>query len=261
MTLSPEFSTDGYHALLASAQMRGYRVVRMDQSFESEQKTLILRHDIDFSIECALDMARLEHALGVTATYFLMVSSEYYNLFCEPYRNAVAEIASLGHEIGLHWDSRFLPEDESKRPEFLSAQLALLESISGQKVVSASQHIPTDTPPFDIQPYVANNAYSQRFNARFSYVSDSSMQWREITPAHLISQDKEIQFLAHPLWWMSEGANQIEKLKHALSRSNATTHRYADDYLVYMQKVLDDRAKYDAYFRDSQDSIASKAGV
>jgi len=30
--------------------------------------------------------------------------------------------------------------------------------------------------------------------------------------------------------------------------------------LVYMQKVLDDRGTYDAYFRESQQSLAKKSG-
>ncbi len=257
MNFYPSFSPEGYRALLAEAQARGYRVSGLHEAFAHETKTMVLRHDIDFSIECANDMAALEHELGVQATYFFMVSSEYYNLCCEPYRAAVHKIADMGHEIGLHWDSRFLPDDEAARPDFLQAQLTLLESMSGQAVVSASQHIPTDTPPFDIQPYVENNAYSPRFNARFTYVSDSSMQWREITPLHLMAQGKEIQFLAHPLWWMSHGTTQREKLTHALSRSHAVTQTHAEEYLVYMQKVLDDRATYDRYFLETQQKLTT----
>ena len=47
-----------------------------------ESNYLILRHDIDYSPAAALRMAELEANLGVKATYFILFSSSYYNLFC-----------------------------------------------------------------------------------------------------------------------------------------------------------------------------------
>lgn len=49
-------------------------------------------------------MAALEAALGVRATYYVMVRSPYYNAFSLEVRTAVQMIAHYGHEIGTHVD-------------------------------------------------------------------------------------------------------------------------------------------------------------
>ena len=41
---------------------------------------MILRHDVDLSLDAALRMAELEAEAGAAATYFLMTRSEFYNL-------------------------------------------------------------------------------------------------------------------------------------------------------------------------------------
>src|SRR5213075_2207995 len=41
---------------------------------------LLLRHDVDMSLDAALAMAELEAERGVAATYFLMTRGEFYNL-------------------------------------------------------------------------------------------------------------------------------------------------------------------------------------
>lgn len=248
----PDFSADGYRYILTQAQERGYRLVRIDEAFASEERSLILRHDIDFSADCAVAMAELEAAIGARATYFFMTSCEYYNIFSEPGRAALQKIRALGHEIGLHWDSRTLPEDTAQHPGFLRAQLTMLAAAAGAPIRSASQHIPTDTPPFDIAPYIEFNAYSATFNERFTYVSDSSMQWREVTPLHHIAEGKDIQFLAHPVWWMAEGRTQDDKIRAAMRDTGAQMQHCAEEYLLYMKKVLADRARYDAYFVQTQ---------
>lgn len=252
----PEFSPDGYLGILTFAQEKGYRLCRIDEAAASEERTMILRHDIDFSVDLAFEMARLEADIGARATYFFMTTSEYYNVFSEPYREILRQIVSLGHEVGLHWDSRALPSNPAQHPEFLRSQLILLSAASGSPVRSASQHIPTDTPAFDIGPYVENNAYSKRFNTRFAYVSDSSMAWREITPLDLIDAGKDIQFLSHPIWWMSEGSIQDDKILSFSRSLSAKIQDYSREYLVYMKKILNDRQLYDNKFLNNIEKIA-----
>ena len=42
---------------------------------------VILRHDIDCSLKAALKMAKIEDDLDVTSTYFILLTSEFYNPF------------------------------------------------------------------------------------------------------------------------------------------------------------------------------------
>ncbi|WP_214041481.1 hypothetical protein [Methanoculleus sp.] len=60
-------------------------------------RTVVLRHDVDRKPENALKMAELEHALGVTSTYY----------FRHPYTfipEIIEQVLSLGHEVGYHYE-------------------------------------------------------------------------------------------------------------------------------------------------------------
>lgn len=74
------------------------------QNCYDNQKVVILRHDIDFTIDKALDMAKLEHNNGVSSSYFVLLCTDFYNVFSKISRKMLLEIKSLGHNIGLHFD-------------------------------------------------------------------------------------------------------------------------------------------------------------
>ena len=59
-----------YRGLLESARTAGYDWASFDR--HPRRGDLFLRHDVRISLEAALEMARVEHELGVRATYLLM---------------------------------------------------------------------------------------------------------------------------------------------------------------------------------------------
>lgn len=59
-----------------------------------------LRHDMDNMFRPSLELARWEHDRGYRATYFVLHDAPYWD---DPgLRDGLEEIASLGHEIGIH---------------------------------------------------------------------------------------------------------------------------------------------------------------
>ena len=40
-----------------------------------------MRHDIDYCVDKALEFAILEHEMGISSTYFVLVTSDFYNIF------------------------------------------------------------------------------------------------------------------------------------------------------------------------------------
>lgn len=249
------FSKDGYLRLLKTVMENKYSILPMREAHRCSDPAMILRHDVDFSIDLALEMARIEHHLGIRSTFFFMTTCDYYNVFSAHGRSALIEINSLGHEVGLHWDSNFLPENKDDQADFFKAQLRMLSSVTGQEVLSASQHIPTDTPIFDISPFVKINAYSKSVNDRYGYVSDSSMSWRQYTPLDFLAKKVSFQFLAHPIWWMADGSTQAEKINFFMTTLCNQKIELANSYLLYMNKVLDSRDLYDERFRTVQGSV------
>ncbi len=112
--MSCAFDLEHYRELLEAARAGGYRFA----FFEGKpgEGDLILRHDVDLSLEAAIRMAELEADAGAAATYFLMTESVFYNLASEEGERALARLRELGHRIGLHavyprarLDERFEP--------------------------------------------------------------------------------------------------------------------------------------------------------
>lgn len=66
-----------------------------------DARVIGMRHDVDNHIEPAVEMAMWEAERGYRSTYFILHSAPYWD--DKPLLNsAVDEIASYGHEIGIH---------------------------------------------------------------------------------------------------------------------------------------------------------------
>src|SRR5262245_39873765 len=99
-----DFSPAGYAALLTEFAARGYTATGFAE-VSSAARHLIIRHDVDFSLDAAAAMAELEHARGIRATYFVLLRTEFYNPLSDAGLASLQRIASLGHAIGLHFDA------------------------------------------------------------------------------------------------------------------------------------------------------------
>jgi hypothetical protein len=100
-----------YHRFLERlAAPERYAVVPLrDFAATRTEQTLVgLRHDIDTDLDAALALARLEHAHGFAATYFVLHSAEYYGTRSGRDARVIDVLLTmqeeLGHEIGLHND-------------------------------------------------------------------------------------------------------------------------------------------------------------
>lgn len=94
-----DFSLKKYQELLSGLLNARYRF----QSFreflqEPSGKTVILRHDVDLRPGHSLQFAKLQHEMGLTGVYYFRAVPESWD---EP---IIQEIASLGHEIGYHYE-------------------------------------------------------------------------------------------------------------------------------------------------------------
>ena len=76
-----DFTIANYRHLLLLAKERGFEFILHKDEYLSDRKDVIWRHDVEFEPDIALTMARIEHELGVIATYFFQLHSPYYNLF------------------------------------------------------------------------------------------------------------------------------------------------------------------------------------
>jgi len=116
-------------------------------------KALYLRHDADRNIEIALVMARIENELGIKATYYLLPPGDYgqeenyYGAIIgsqlvpsNRLKEVVLEMASMGHEIGLHNDFVQLSVKLGRDVEdVISEQIEYFKNI-GIRIIGTASH-------------------------------------------------------------------------------------------------------------------------
>jgi len=78
-------------------------------------KHVLWRHDIDFSPQRALALAKTEASFGAVATYFVSPRLRFYNLFEPGIAAVIAQIVALGHTLGPHFDSEAYAVDHGPR--------------------------------------------------------------------------------------------------------------------------------------------------
>ena len=209
------FDLDHYDELLQAAQAGGYRWAHFDH--EPAPGDLFLRHDVDLSLEAALQMARLEHARGATATYFLMTESVFYNLASSEGRTAIEELRSLGHAVGLHAvHPRFEPDSR------FDAVMAW--------------HNPDPQYVFDPVDDTVNVMQPPWFT-QGRYRSDSNQHWREGCPHDELraAAFDWLQLLVHPEIWVYPGATMGQTMRTMVATKQ-------DEWLAHLAGDRIDRA-------------------
>jgi len=196
-----DFSLRHYAELLDAARAGGYRWARFDR--EPAPGDLFLRHDVDLSLEAALQLARLEREHDATATYFLMTESVFYNLASFEGRDAVAELRDLGHAVGLH-----AVYPDAARDERFDAVIAW--------------HNPD--PEYVFEPVDgAVNVMQPPWFTQGKYRSDSNAHWREGCPHEELRAGafEWLQLLTHPEIWVYPGATMGESMRSMLDAKRA----------------------------------------
>ena len=74
-----KFTYEGYGDLIDSLKNNGYGFADYE-NYRQFEKCVILRHDVDYDLQRVIKMAELEHEKNVSATYFVLLTSDFYNL-------------------------------------------------------------------------------------------------------------------------------------------------------------------------------------
>ena len=194
--MSCAFTLDHYRDLLAAARAGGYRFA----TFEAPpgRGDLILRHDVDLSLDAAVRMAELEAEVGATATYFLMTESVFYNLASPEGVSALARLRDLGHRVGLHavypkaaLDERFDPVVawHNPDPEYMTAP------------VPGAVNVMQDG-WFDPPTYRSDSNHRWRFGCPHEELRTGTFSW--------------LQLLTHPEIWVYPGSTMGQTMRAML---------------------------------------------
>jgi hypothetical protein len=188
-----DFSLTHYRDLLRAAQTGGYRWAGFDRPPSAGD--LILRHDVDLSLQGALAMAEVEAEEGAWSSWFLMTRSVFYNLASKEGEQAIARLRELGHRVAHHavWpdvdlDDRFDPVVawHNPDPEYMRAPIEGAVNVM-------------DAPFFDPD----------------HYRSDSNHKWRHGCPHEQLARGEFewLQLLTHPEIWVYEGGTMGDTMR------------------------------------------------
>jgi hypothetical protein len=181
-------------------------------------KFCVLRHDIEFSVDRALAMARMEaNDLGVKSTYTVQLRNNTYNALSQKNIETVQEIKNLGHSIGLHQNP---PEmSDEKLIQYILKDIETLEHYYEFEVDRFAFHRCGSNPGI-LEKYIVVpnkiNCYAEEFfhyfqgekpnELRVHYVADSNHKWKYGHPLDLdFSKVNNLQLLTHPYSWTEKG--------------------------------------------------------
>lgn len=232
-----EFTETGFRALLKELTDGGYRFARYRES--GEDRHVIWRHDVDFSMHRAARLAEIEAESGAVATYFVNPRCAFYNLLEPEILSLVDRIRSLGHEIGLHFDAGVKDIGTWTRDQLgaaLQSERALLGAILNMPVRCVSWHNPDLSNLLDFQDDEIDgmvNAYGARLRGDYAYCSDSNGYWRFEPMREVIAKGHpRLHLLTHPAWWTAEAMSPSARIDRAIMGRARALRRAYDQALI-----------------------------
>ena len=215
-----DLSLRHYQEILDQARKQGYEILSFSALGGARGKrTLVLRHDVDVSVERAVVMARIEAEQGVQPTYFVRLHARYYDVREPSTKAALEELGTLA-ELGLHYERLYYAQIGEEHLRLLGKDTDEFRGLTGRARFGCAAHLPGVYPPFEEEEVqaagLAFEAYAPAFTKARKYLSDSSNRWREGCLCTWLGRVDHLTVLIHPVWWTQwpEPASQvIERLR------------------------------------------------
>lgn len=233
------FTYKEYLKIISLLKRHGYQFMGYRNDY-SDLKSVILRHDVDLSLDKAVEFAEFENSLGVVSTYYVLLSSYWYNIMEPSSQKKIKKIVALGHDVGLHFDEskyRFINDNtwKSNITKVIEKEAHLMETIldGDVKIRSVSMHIPSSkTLGADLKLDGLINSYGKDFFEKWKYVSDSNMNWRENVFEIIESENyNKLHILTHPFWYEEQVKDKKDKIENHI-------HSFVDKCYREMQVVV-----------------------
>lgn len=240
------FTLDHYREIVQLAKDQGFQFILHKDEFVPERKDIIWRHDVEFSPDIALKMAKIENELGVQATYFFQIHSEFYNILEKYMTRILHEIHSLGHHVGLHFDSHYYEiQDEESLNKYITLDKNYFEGVFGLEIDTFSFH---ETTPFILNCREKTyggllNVYSNHIKDHYQYCADSTGFWRYEILDEVLRNPKvqHLQVLTHDAMWSEEILSPRKRVRKSIQDNAERVKAQYDQILIdFGAKNIDD---------------------
>ncbi|MCD4747646.1 MAG: hypothetical protein K8R58_15225 [Bacteroidales bacterium] len=179
-----DFTFQAYKLLLEEGLGRGYEITSYENYINSkttDDKVIIMRHDVDRKPWNGVKMARIEKDLRVIASYYFRVVNESYD------EQAIKEIIGLGHEFAYHYEDLALANGNyEKAIENFGKNLEKLRQfypivtmcMHGSPKTKWNNNMIWDKYNFHDYEIVADPHFDIDFSKVF-YITDASRAWNK----------------------------------------------------------------------------------
>lgn len=232
------FSYQNYSKLLKKYKSK---LISFDKALY-KKNFVILRHDVEFSMIKALEMAKIEFYAGVKSTYFFQVYSNSYNLLSINNRKILDEIISMGHKAGLHFYTSHIKKGDWKSLYAeLDKQKKIFNLAHNKTSLVFSFHRPQawllENKKDKIKGLI--NSYGESFfefksnPQKIKYYADSRRNWDYGNPLKN-NNFKKIQILIHPDFWSDKPLTNKQQLNQLIKKDK-------ENFLFTIDEELSDK--------------------
>jgi len=210
------YSLESYRYLLDLALKADYRFMGFTEECDTHGRCIYLRHDIDVSVDMAIELAQINSLLGIKGTFFLLLRSPYYNLFSYRTLDGVRKINDLGQRLGFHYHlPTVIPSTEDELANLILTDFSIVKDLIPEMEPIFAWHngrndLLVRSLSFTVPGLV--NVYSSYFVKEVPYYADSNMRYSVAEFKDVIQKKdhKKLHLLFHPLNWVGGGKNMIE---------------------------------------------------
>lgn len=190
-----------------------------------KDKFIIMRHDVEYSVERAYALAKVETSMDFTSTFFFQWTNNSYNLLSRKNRDLICDMHERGQKIGLHFALNGITDMQEVRRQIIR-EMHMLSEMLGFEISEFSVHRPSPSVLAEnIKLPGIINAYQDEFftfsenvgkdtELAVKYMSDANHIWRYGYPDResILGHDK-VQILTHPFAWTKKGYDNFDNYK------------------------------------------------
>jgi len=210
------YSKESYRSLVSLALQRGYRFVSFLDKGNDGGRRIYLRHDVDYSLRMAVELAEVNHSMGVHGTFCLLLRSQVYNLLSDWAIEYAGKIRGLGQHLAFHCTvPSTVPASDQELARQVLTDFETVRRYLPEVEPAFSWHNPTPGlvergQHFEVPGLL--NLYGPRFVKDIAYYSDSNMRYSATRFEEIIGQndDAALHLLFHPFNWIGGGSTMLE---------------------------------------------------
>ena len=218
-----------------------------------KDKFVIMRHDVEYSVERAYELARVEQSMDFVSTYFFQWTNNSYNVLSRRNLDMIKDMHERGQHIGLHFALNGMTDMAEVRKR-IKKEADILSEMFGFAIKEFSIHRPSkDVLRENIKLDGLLNAYQDDFftfaeqvteetPVAVKYMSDANHIWRYGYPdeKNITGYDK-VQILTHPFAWCKEGYNNFNNYR-------ALVQEKYEELIASIDQECKDFGEYKDYF-------------